>query len=265
MNNYINVEDVKHHLPINIKLNKTHPKVPVISDSTMELFSKIQPCLPNSNISIKTVTPLNKSASDLKEASKRLDEAKKTATLHKCLSLLSIAAWVTVVAAVVLAAVFINPLIGMIGGVLVSFVGCASGVILHDYLSKINDRNRGREHHEFGEFDVILGTISLGLSVPIHYAVHAFHQVPNLEERISSLGNEAKKNHEKVKEYLSENYDLLHKALSQDLEDKKNDLHSLNKIKTPMEAQKDEIKAEVSKLTISLEQLEVAKAFYDAQ
>jgi DNA repair exonuclease SbcCD ATPase subunit len=270
VNNYISVGDVKHYLPTSIKLNKAQPKVPVISDSTVELFSKIQPCLPNSNTFFKTVTPLNQSISDLKEASKRLEEAKKTATLHKCLSLLSIAAWVTIIAAVVLAAVFVNPLIGLgigvLGGVL---VGGSSGAFLHQYLSKITDKNRGQKHYEDSEASAtvsfFLGMLSLGLSVPIHYAVHAFRRVPDLEKRISSLGNEAKKNHEKIKEYLSENYGLLHKTLSQDLEDKKNDLVSLNKIKTPMEVQKNELKAEISKLTTSLEQLEAAKAFYDTQ
>jgi len=91
MNNlYLDASAVKQYLPSAIQQRKNQ-EIPILSDSTIQLFRQIQPTLPKSETLLGSIKPLSSYVTDLKTIANSLKKGEKNETLHKVLSVLLLA------------------------------------------------------------------------------------------------------------------------------------------------------------------------------
>ena len=221
-------ENIKIHLPTINFADDKDPRIPEVSEDVAKLFHSIKPMENDGYTMDPEFRPLNHCVKDLQKALDNLKEAKSSAIKHKCLSILSLAALVAVVAALVVGAIlFPIPPLAILGGFLAfALLAGIAGALLH--LPITNFQYGASDEGPFDPGVSLLGgfasCLTLGLSLPIHAIYAVFTRVTNLESNVHSNAKAAQKNNIEMSDYILKNYDklkqgsALHKEASETLE-----------------------------------------------
>jgi hypothetical protein len=234
--------------------------VPELSYKTKELFQSIQPKLSNDE-SFKDIRSLDNYVTDLTDTAKALEEGKKRETLHKVLSILSLAALIGAIAGVTLLCVFVAPaapfLFFLPAALFIAAVGSGA---LHENIEKFRT-NKEQPFDYNGEW-MMLSTISLGFSIPIHYMYAAFNRRAHLEAELKTLAEQAKSDNTNMENYIRANSEMLQTSLERKLQVSEHDLAKLKELKSPLKNQENELSIKIDDLKLALRELEALRILY---
>ncbi|MBA3238331.1 MAG: hypothetical protein H0T62_08320 [Parachlamydiaceae bacterium] len=162
-------------------------KIPKMSKKSAETYSNIHQCIPYSKENLTSITPLDVSVTEIQVSLDKIAELKKNETLNKVVSLTVLAVSITLIAVIILLAIFFP------------FAGPgALGASLALGLA--------------GPIDPIIFALCSSL-----WVYFAFNFVSNAEKELSTKSLEIETNHEKFKTYFTVNYSDLKEKIEESI------------------------------------------------
>ena len=208
---YTSMEGVNYHFELSMAGPDT--QVPVFSSKSQQVFKDEMHHRYTAQSYEKLESLLNgktldRSVSDIRHVSGRMEDAKKSGTRNKIVSLLKLAAVVSVVAAITLSGVMTagtlpGAVIVPIVAIVAFFAGTLFGAVCDDDAAEMEESDLVRENR-FRIVDLgALGVLFLPLAGPIRNVISTFSQEGRLERSMDSLIGEAENNHADLKAFFS--------------------------------------------------------------
>ncbi len=231
--NYQQVAAVKDFLPdyILTRDNPT-PRIPVLSNQSAEIFSKIRQSIPDTTEPFSSIKRLDVSAKEITGKVKEIKELKKHETLHKVGSILA-----TMTTSVLLSAALAGTLF--------------TAILLTNPLAALL----------LGSCGIPIAMVLISLSCC--WNVVAFENISGSKEQLSAQVQETKVNHEKLKNYFTFNYKAIKNEIVDSIERKNHDLELLLSVKEDFSAKKMQLNNEVTTLQLARVQLKNLHRFYN--
>ncbi len=240
--------------------------IPVVSDGSLNIFSAISPCIPDTNTSIQKVKLLDKSVSEFKYVLQRLEEAKAQSTKQKIYSLVSVASGVAIIATSSIFAYMYGettgfPAAGIIAGTVSFFALNVIGSISDHISGEIQAKDLGTRF-----LDTVLAVDDSAPFVLPFYPIVAvnriFNRVQNLENRINALRSEANENNKLLKKYFTSFLIDIEEQIKQKITNLDEDLSQVSSFHSAFIDEKKRLTQEVGTLNKALNELQAVTSFY---
>jgi hypothetical protein len=235
--NHLKAHEIRDYLPGCTSTKMSRPetsKIPVMSKESSEIFSKIHQSIPDTIEKFASVKRLDISATEITATLKNIKNLKEYETINKVGSVLTTVAVAVLLIGIIVTCVTVPLLFpGTVAAFLVPF---ELGIL--------------------GGGGSIAGLV--GCSIWTH---DAFNSVPKAKEKLSTQIDEAKVNHEKLKEYFTVNYKSLKQEIESTLDIKKEASKLISNLKGE-DNLKSLLQKDVPNLEQALVQLENLHEFY---